>query len=106
MGGADKSHIFDTIQVRDYIRQTIDREAYIEAQMAYVWSCINRYEELESCGTEYEEELQLIRSLIEKERPTFKDLGEDTETLVSLLFYDTDAFRSLARKLKDNRRIQ
>lgn len=106
LGGPDKSHIFDTIQVRDYIRQTIDREAYIEAQMAYVWSCINRYEELESCGTEYEEELQLIRSLIEKERPTFKDLGEDTETLVSLLFYDTDTFRFLTRKLKDNRRIQ
>lgn len=101
-----RSHFFDTIHVRDYIRQTVDREAYIEAQKTYIWSCINMYKELYSDGKEYEEELQLARSLIERERPTFSDLSEDIDALVSLLFYDTEAFRLLMRNIGDVRHTQ
>lgn len=77
--------IYDPIRVKEIIRQAAPREIRVDAQRAYLNTCINTYHALMFAGAEYQDDLRKVKHLLKQETGDFSLLGKKRAMMAWLI---------------------
>lgn len=87
--------IYDPIRVKEIIRRDAPEAIQDDAQRAYVNTCINTCHALMFAGEEYRDDLQKVRSLLEREKHSFHLLGKKRALMARMIVGAPTVYKSV-----------